>query len=203
VAVSLGGWQTRGQFGDLFGGVNALFTGLAFAGLVFTILLQRKDLKIQSNELRLTREELKLTREELKNSTEAQRGTREALFKQLELLQLSATATVAANYMSQGNTMEQGGFRRELWDADREIRQWAKEEAGKPPGAEDALEIAMQSDRYIEKYPDPVFRTSFEAWVHARREHDRLVQKVEKMFGKLVEGTRQDALGGAGVDESI
>jgi hypothetical protein len=25
----------RGQFGDLFGGVNALFTGLAFAGVIY------------------------------------------------------------------------------------------------------------------------------------------------------------------------
>lgn len=35
---------TRGQFGDQFGAVNALFSGLAFAGIIFTILLQRSDL---------------------------------------------------------------------------------------------------------------------------------------------------------------
>ncbi len=34
----------RGQFGDQFGAVNALFSGLAFAGIIFTILLQRSDL---------------------------------------------------------------------------------------------------------------------------------------------------------------
>lgn len=37
--------QYRGQFGDQFGAVNALFSGLAFAGIIFTILLQRRDLK--------------------------------------------------------------------------------------------------------------------------------------------------------------
>jgi hypothetical protein len=34
----------RGQFGDKFGAVNALFSGFAFAGIIFTILLQRRDL---------------------------------------------------------------------------------------------------------------------------------------------------------------
>lgn len=36
--------QARGLFGDKFGAVNALFSGLAFAGIIFTILLQRRDL---------------------------------------------------------------------------------------------------------------------------------------------------------------
>lgn len=34
----------RGQFGDKFGAVNALFSGLAFAGIIITLLLQRRDL---------------------------------------------------------------------------------------------------------------------------------------------------------------
>lgn len=38
-------WEQRGQFGDLFGVVNALFSGLAFAGLIITIRQQHLDLK--------------------------------------------------------------------------------------------------------------------------------------------------------------
>jgi hypothetical protein len=34
---------TRGQFGDIFGSVNALFLGLALAGVIAAILLQRED----------------------------------------------------------------------------------------------------------------------------------------------------------------
>jgi hypothetical protein len=34
----------RGQFGDKFGAINSLFAGLAFAGIIFTILLQRGEL---------------------------------------------------------------------------------------------------------------------------------------------------------------
>lgn len=35
----------RGQFGDKFGAVNALFAGLAFAGIIFTIFLQNREIK--------------------------------------------------------------------------------------------------------------------------------------------------------------
>ena len=48
----------QGQFGDQFGAVNALFSGLAFAGLIFTIILQKKELALQREELADTRREL-------------------------------------------------------------------------------------------------------------------------------------------------
>ncbi|WP_154067086.1 hypothetical protein [Pseudomonas sp. CC6-YY-74] len=35
----------RGQFGDKFGAVNALFAGFAFAGIIFTIFLQNREIK--------------------------------------------------------------------------------------------------------------------------------------------------------------
>ena len=41
----------RGTFGDMFGAVNALFSGLAFAGLIATLLYQREELKLQRKEL--------------------------------------------------------------------------------------------------------------------------------------------------------
>jgi hypothetical protein len=51
VFSEIGTLQHRGQFGDIFGGVNAFFTGLAFAGVLFTIFLQRKELEWQRKEL--------------------------------------------------------------------------------------------------------------------------------------------------------
>jgi hypothetical protein len=48
----------RGTFGDMFGGVNALFSGLAFAGVIYAILLQRHDLELQRVELRGQREQM-------------------------------------------------------------------------------------------------------------------------------------------------
>lgn len=55
-------WEKRGQMGDSFGVLNTLFSGLAFAGIVFTIFLQRKELSLQRNELKLTREEFTTNR---------------------------------------------------------------------------------------------------------------------------------------------
>lgn len=54
-------WQvhTLGEFGDIFGAVNALFSGLAFWGLIITIRQQRDDLRLQSRELKETKEEFR------------------------------------------------------------------------------------------------------------------------------------------------
>lgn len=60
----------RGTFGDQFGAANALFSGLAFVGLIYTIILQRKDLALQRKDLRLQRDELALTRSELERQTQ-------------------------------------------------------------------------------------------------------------------------------------
>ena len=38
----------RGVFGDQFGAVNALFSGLAFTGVIITLILQRRELRSQS-----------------------------------------------------------------------------------------------------------------------------------------------------------
>ncbi len=59
----LSGWflyplNDRGTFGDMFGAVNALFSGLAFASLIYTIILQKKELQLQRQELVFTRAEL-------------------------------------------------------------------------------------------------------------------------------------------------
>ncbi len=65
--VDLGSWANAGA---AYGMLAALFTGLAFAGLIVTILLQREDLSLQREELKETRKVLDLQREELKNQSE-------------------------------------------------------------------------------------------------------------------------------------
>ncbi len=57
-------WDVRGQLGDSFGSLNALFSGLALAGIIFTILLQRRELSMQREELKLQRNEMIATRKE-------------------------------------------------------------------------------------------------------------------------------------------
>jgi len=54
--------NSRGTFGDMFGSINALFSGLALAGVIFTILLQSKELSLQRGELKETRKEFTINR---------------------------------------------------------------------------------------------------------------------------------------------
>lgn len=48
-----------GVFGDSFGILTSLFSGLAFSGMIITILLQKEELKLQRQELSETRKEIK------------------------------------------------------------------------------------------------------------------------------------------------
>lgn len=57
---------SRGVFGDKFGAINALFSGLAFAGIIFTIFLQKRELALQREELAETRNEFIQQNETLK-----------------------------------------------------------------------------------------------------------------------------------------
>ncbi len=42
--------ENAGVFGDMFGAINALFSGLAFAGIIFSIRLQNDELSAQRKE---------------------------------------------------------------------------------------------------------------------------------------------------------
>ena len=53
-------FDERGVFGDMFGAVNAVFSGLAFAGIIISLYLQRIDLKNQFEEIKKTNEEFKI-----------------------------------------------------------------------------------------------------------------------------------------------
>lgn len=65
-------WSDRSAFGEMFGGLNTFFSGLAFGGVIYAILLQRKELKLQ--------------REELIRSVDAQEKSEQALKAQVEEL---------------------------------------------------------------------------------------------------------------------
>lgn len=51
--------KLRGAFGDKFGFVNSLFSGLALAGIIYSIYLQQTELSLQRKELKETKEEFK------------------------------------------------------------------------------------------------------------------------------------------------
>ena len=80
VIWGFGDWERQSQFGDMFGGLNAVFSGLALAGVVLAVFMQREELQLQ-------RKELELTREELHRQADAQAGSQAALSDQVRVMQ--------------------------------------------------------------------------------------------------------------------
>ena len=117
VILVLGSWGStwyllkdmtnRGTFGDMFGAVNALYSGLAFAGVVFAILLQSKELKLQRKELKYTRDEL----EGQKIQLEAQNNTlKKQTFENtfFQLLQLQNDILNSIDLVDENNKITKG-----------------------------------------------------------------------------------------------
>ncbi|HKS11274.1 MAG TPA: hypothetical protein VJS13_17105 [Pyrinomonadaceae bacterium] len=72
-------WNLASNFGESFGAVNSLFSGLALAGIVCTLLLQRKALEEQRVQF------LKADEESLRTQTDRAK-TYEMLNRQVEAL---------------------------------------------------------------------------------------------------------------------
>ena len=73
--IYLDEWSDRGTFGDLFGAINSLFSGLALAGLIYSIYGSRQEIQLQREEIELNRKELiksRKTQEKSEKSLEAQ-----------------------------------------------------------------------------------------------------------------------------------
>jgi hypothetical protein len=85
--IFLVGRPDRGTFGDMFGSVNALFSGLAFAALIYTIFLQRRELKLHHQEIELTHKEVKAQVEQLQaqNATLNKQNFENTFFELLRL----------------------------------------------------------------------------------------------------------------------
>ena len=62
----------QGLLGESFGTISALFNGLAFAGLIITILIQSRELRLQREQLGLQRTELHAQRGEAQRLADAQ-----------------------------------------------------------------------------------------------------------------------------------
>jgi len=58
ILYNFGSWEASKYFSTTFSAINSLFAGFAFAGMIYTIILQSKELQLQREELSLTRSEL-------------------------------------------------------------------------------------------------------------------------------------------------
>ncbi|URJ50717.1 hypothetical protein [Paenibacillus polymyxa] len=86
-------WTDRGTFGDMFGSVNVLFSGLAFALVLYTIHLQKQDLDIQ-------REVQKIQIKDLKLQAEATAKSAEQLESQQQLLNFQVIQGTVLNLIN-------------------------------------------------------------------------------------------------------
>ena len=98
-------WEKSNQFGGMFGGIGALFSGLALAGVVAALWLQKHSLEDQ-------REDLKATPEELRRSAQAQQDTTTVLHRQVEALLLAARITAEVAIMQYYTTPHVAGMAR-------------------------------------------------------------------------------------------
>ena len=69
--IALFFYKDRGTFGDMFGSINTLFSGLAFGGIIYTIYQQRAEFKLQREELILQRKEVAQTNNELREQVKS------------------------------------------------------------------------------------------------------------------------------------
>lgn len=115
----------QGQIGDLFGGINALFSGLALAGVVTAVVLQsrelqlqreamhkqneeleltRNEIKLQREQLELQREELRLSREEFERMASANEDAAKALAKQIKMQVLASRINGLSSRLESANS---------------------------------------------------------------------------------------------------
>ncbi len=94
----------QGQLGDLFGGINALFSGLALAGIVTALVLQSQELKFQKEDLELNRHELRKTAEANLKAAEALQDQTRMQLRAAELASISALLASVNNQVGTGLT---------------------------------------------------------------------------------------------------
>ncbi len=88
-----------GVLGDSAGAINALFSALAFCGVVIAIILQKKELELQREELKATNEQLKAQKEEFHTQNETLKRQRfENTFFQMMSLQQEIVNNLSFSY---------------------------------------------------------------------------------------------------------
>lgn len=83
VKLMVGAGGEAGTFGDSFGALTSLFTGLAFVGLIITLRQQKEQITMQREDLKLQRDEMKAARAELSGQKEQMELQNQSLKQQM------------------------------------------------------------------------------------------------------------------------
>lgn len=89
----------RGQFGDSYGALNTLFSGLAFAGVIVAIFLQKEQLELQGREMTEMRTVVEAQKKEMESQSLTLRRQQfeNTFFNLLEYFKTSSSATISAS----------------------------------------------------------------------------------------------------------
>lgn len=105
--------EKAGQFGDQFGAINTLFSGLAFVGFLAALSLQRKDLNLQKEEIRKTRREFEAQTKQFEAQTkqineqisiQKQQNNITDFYRRIELLKKLESELTFCDYKNENNT---------------------------------------------------------------------------------------------------
>jgi Putative phage abortive infection protein len=105
--------QDRAYFGEMFGSVNALFSGLAFATIIFTLFLHKHVLELQRQELRDSREQFKIQADQLEAQAQrtAKQNFEDTFFRMLEILTRQARDVTTTHSTTQEQLKGPEAFR--------------------------------------------------------------------------------------------
>ena len=103
----------RGLFGDKFGAVNSLFSGLAFAAIIFTIFLQMRELSLQREEVQKNRQQV------AEQNKLLSRQRFETTF--FNLLELQSNMTAKLDMLSATGWKAHSAFQAALLEADSDF----------------------------------------------------------------------------------
>jgi hypothetical protein len=106
-AVWCAGFLFDKDVAEGFNPIAALFSGLAFLGVIYAVILQKQELSLQRKELELTRDELKGQKEQLEaqNATLSKSNFDETFF---QLLRLHHEIVASIDLRSGGNITSSG-----------------------------------------------------------------------------------------------
>lgn len=189
----LGGdaWALRGQFGDMFGAVNALFSGFAFAGVIIAVILQRNELALQ--------------RRELSASVEAQQGSRESLAEQVGMLErssrLSAISTLISAYGRELTVIDQTDQSTQdtLFRLRSDLtRNQAYLEQAKAERSQYDVQLYKSAISDIQNDIEPLETRAIQnenRRAEARQKHERLIAELEGVVEEAEEAKRKQSAG--------
>jgi len=106
-------WSNSASFGDTFGAINSLFSGLALAGIIYTIYLQKTELSLQRKELEYTREELTRTADAQEKSVEMMNN--QTRLNNLPFLQYNSRRIKGKDSLIISNESENPAFDVDIW----------------------------------------------------------------------------------------